>query len=176
MNEAIYIYSGIIVFLVSVFFIYKKQKNKFQTSLLLQTNGVFKHNEADGIICILSGILLIGLFVFIGFKDQDATLNGLLVGLVLGALFVLIGIGFLLFNFKAFFYIDNKHIKGKYHYFGRIDCNVDDVTYTLGRNKTLIIQLKDGKTHTIMGIENAWHLLQQFDIICLLRSTSSPKH
>lgn len=44
LNEAIYIYIGIIVFLISVFFIYKKQKNNSQTSLLLETNGVFKHN------------------------------------------------------------------------------------------------------------------------------------
>ena len=109
LNEAIYIYIGIIVFLISVFFIYKKQKNNSQTSLLLETNGVFKHNKADGITIILSGIFLIGLFIFIGFKDPDATLNGLLVGLVLGTLFGLIGTGFLLFNFKAFFYIDNGH-------------------------------------------------------------------
>lgn len=101
---------------------------------------------------------MIGLFIFIGFKDPDATLNGLLVGLVLGTLFGLIGTGFLLFNFKAFFYIDNGHIKGKYHYFGKINCNIGDVSFTLGRNQTLIIQLKDGKTYTIMGIENAWQL------------------
>ncbi len=158
LNEAIYIYIGIIVFLISVFFIYKKQKNNSQTLLLLETNGVFKHNKANGITIILSGIFLIGLFIFIGFKDPDATLNGLLVGLVLGTLFGLIGTGFLLFNFKAFFYIDNGHIKGKYHYFGKINCNIGDVAFTLGRNQTLIIQLKDGKTYTIMGIENAWQL------------------
>lgn len=158
LNESIYIYIGIIVFLISVFFIYKKQKNNSQTSLLLETNGVFKHNKANGITIILSGIFLIGLFIFIGFKDPDATLNGLLVGLVLGTLFGLIGTGFLLFNFKAFFYIDNGHIKGKYHYFGKINCNIGDVAFTLGRNQTLIIQLKDGKTYTIMGIENAWQL------------------
>ena len=158
LNEAIYIYIGIIVFLISVFFIYKKQRNNSQTSLLLETNGVFKHNKANGITIILSGIFLIGLFIFIGFKDPDATLNGLLVGLVLGTLFGLIGTGFLLFNFKAFFYIDNGHIKGKYHYFGKINCNIGDVAFTLGRNQTLIIQLKDGKTYTIMGIENAWQL------------------
>ena len=158
MNEAIYIYIGIIVFLISVFFIYKKQKIAPQTPLLLETNGVFKHNKVNGITIILSGIFLISLFIFIGFKDPDATLNGLLVGLVLGIFFGLIGTVFLLFNIKAFFYIDNGHIKGKYHYFGRINCNIDDVAFTLGRNQTLIIQLKDGKTHTIMGLENAWQL------------------
>lgn len=158
LNEAIYIYIGIIVFLICIFFIYKKQKNNSQTSLLLETNGVFKHNKANGITIILSGIFLISLFIFIGFKDPDATLNGLIVGLVLGTLFGLIGTGFLLFNFKAFFYIDSGHIKGKYHYFGKINCNIGDVVFTLGRNQTLIIQLKDGKTYTIMGIENAWQL------------------
>lgn len=158
MNEAIYIYIGIIVFLISVFLIYRKQKINSQASLLLETNGFFKHNKATGITIILSGILLIALFIFIGFKEPDATLNGLLVGCGLGAFFCLIGTGFLLFNYNAFFYIDNGHIKGKYHYFGKINCNICDVAFTLGRNQTLIIQLKDGKTHTIMGLENAWQL------------------
>ena len=158
MNEAFYIYSGIIAFLISVFLIYREQKINSQASLLLVTNGVFKHNKATGITIILSGILLIALFIFIGFKDPDATLNGLLVGCGLGTFFCLIGTGFLLFNYNSFFYIDNGHIKGKYHYFGKINCNICDVAFTLGRNQTLIIQLKDGKTHTIMGIKNAWQL------------------
>ena len=61
-------------------------------------------------------------------------------------------------NFKAFFFIDKEHIKGKYRFFGKIDCSISDVVFALGRNGTLIIQLKDGKTHTITQIENAWRL------------------
>ncbi len=158
MNSAIYICIGLAIYLLSILFIYKKQQKNHPASLLLETNGIFKHDKASGITCILSGILLMGLFVFISFKDSEATPSGLFVGLGLGTFLSLIGICFLLFNFKSFFYIDNEHIKGKYHYFGKIDCSIHDVIFALGRNRTLIIQLKDGKTHTIMGVENAWQL------------------
>ena len=140
---------------MSVFFVNKKQQNKYQTSSLLKTNGIFKCNKTYGITCILGGIFLIGLFIFIDFKNSEATLSGLLVDLVLGTIFVLVGIGFLLFNYKAFFRIDNGLIKGKYHYFGKIDCKLSDITFAVAQVNTLIIQLKDGKTHTIIGIENS---------------------
>ena len=77
-------YISIVVFLILIFLINKQHQSKLQTSLLLETNGVFKHNKVDGITIILSGFFLIGLFVFIGFKDPDATPNSLLVGLLLG--------------------------------------------------------------------------------------------
>ena len=83
MNSAIYIYSGLAVCCI-YFFIYKKQPKKYPDSLLLETNGIFKHDKVSGIICLLSGILLMGLFVFIGFKDSEAALSGLVAGLGLG--------------------------------------------------------------------------------------------
>ena len=158
MNSAIYVCIGLAIYLLIILFIYKKQQKNYPTSLLLETNGIFNHDKASGITCILSGIFLMSLFVFIGFKDSEATLSGLFVGLGLGIFFSLVGICFLLFNSKSFFYIDNEHIKCKYHYFGKIDCSIHDVIFAMGRNKTLIIQLRDGKIHTIMGVENAWQL------------------
>lgn len=157
MNSAICTCVSIAIYWV-IFFLYKKQQKNYSDSLLLEPNGIFKHDKVGGITCLLSGILLMGLFVLIGLKDSEATLGGLLVGLGLGIFFSLVGICFLLFNFKAFFYIDKEHLKGKYHYFGKIDCSIHDIIFALGRNRTLIIQLKGGKTHTIMGVENAWHL------------------
>ena len=157
MNSAICTCVSIAIYWV-IFFLYKKQQKNYSDSLLLETNGIFKHDKVGGITCLLSGILLMGLFVLIGLKDSEATLGGLLVGLGLGIFFSLVGICFLLFNFKAFFYIDKEHLKGKYHYFGKIDCSIHDIIFALGRNRTLIIQLKNRETHTIMGIENAWHL------------------
>ena len=158
-----------------IFFLYEKQQRKSPDSLLIESNGIFKHDKVGGITCILCGILLIGLFILIAFKDSEATLSGLLVGFGLGIFFSLVGICFLLFNFKSFFYIDNEHIKGKYHYFGRIDCNINDVIFALGRNRTLIIQLKDGKTHTIMGIENAWQLASIIRRNMHFESTEKPE-
>ena len=157
MNSAIILcVSAAIYFLI--FFLYKKQPKSSLDSLLLESNGIFKQDKVGGITCLFSGILLIGLFIIIGFKDSESTLILVLLGIGIGIVFSLLGVCFLLFNYKAFFYIDNEHIKGKYHYFGKIDCSIQDVIFALGRNRTLIIQLNDGKTHTIMGIENAWHL------------------
>ena len=118
MNSAICTCVSIAIYWV-IFFLYKKQQKNYPDSLLLELNGIFKHDKVGGITCLLSGILLMGLFVLIGLKDSETTLGGLLVGLGLGVFFSLVGICFLLFNFKAFFYIDKEHLKGKYHYFNR---------------------------------------------------------
>ena len=63
-----------------------------------------------------------------------------------------------LLNLGAYIHIDETTIKAKYHWFGKIDCKLSDVVFAVARVNTLIIQLKDGKTHTIMGIENSWSL------------------
>ena len=55
-------------------------------------------------------------------------------------------------------HIYDGHIKGKYHFFGKVDCKLSDVEFALARINTLIIQLKNGKCHTITGIENS-HIL-----------------
>ena len=76
----------------------------------------------------------------------------------MGILIILVVIPSWLLNFGAFIHIDEDSIKAKYHWFGKIDCKLSDVTFAVARVNTLIIQLKDGKTHTIMGIENSWPL------------------
>ena len=49
----------------------------------------------------------------------------------------------------------------KYHYFGKIDCLISDVYFALGGNNTVIIQQKNGKSHTIMGIINSWYIASE---------------
>ena len=82
----------------------------------------------------------------------------MLTGILFGAIICIFSIISLFFNLKAYFHIDKNHVQSKYHFFGRINCNLSDVLFVLGRNNTLMLQLKDGKCHTIMGIENAWYL------------------
>lgn len=107
---------------------------------------------------MLCGLFLIGLFVFIGYKDSEATIVDTLTGVIVGTFICIFGIAPLLFNFRAYFYIDDDNIKGKYHYFSKIDCKVTDVVFVLPQINTLTILLKNGKRHTISGIENAWEL------------------
>lgn len=118
----------------------------------------FRKKYFWNVFCLLCGVFLISLFLFVGHKDSEATLGDMLTGILFGAMICTFSIISLFFNFKAYFYIEEDHIQSRYHYFGRINCNLSDVVFVLGRNNTLMIQLKDGKRHTIMGIENAWPL------------------
>lgn len=78
--------------------------------------------------------------------------------LIVGIMICLVVIPSWLLNSGAFIHIDEDSIKAKYHWFGKIDCKLSDVVFAVARVNTLIIQLKDGKTHTIMGIKNSWPL------------------
>lgn len=105
----------------------------------------------------ISGLLAIGLYIFINTVDPSAG-KETLIFLVMGILMCLIIIPSFLFNFGAFFRIHEDSIKARYHLFGKIDCKLSDVTFSLAQINTLTIQLKDGKIHTIMGIRNSWEL------------------
>lgn len=108
-------------------------------------------------LLLACGLFFIGLYIFLNIVDPEAT-SELLTFLIMGILIILVVIPSWLLNFSAFIHIDEDSIKAKYHWFGKIDCKLSDVTFAIARVNTLIIQLKDGKTHTIMGIENSWPL------------------
>lgn len=108
-------------------------------------------------LLFVCGLFFIGLYIFLNIVDSEAT-SELLTFLIFGILIILVVIPSWLLNFGAFIRIDEDSIKAKYHWFGKIDCKLSDVTFAVARVNTLIIQLKDGKTHTIMGIENSWPL------------------
>lgn len=108
-------------------------------------------------LLFVCGLFFIGLYVFLNIVDPKAT-SELLTFLIIGILTILVVIPSWLLNFGAFIHIDEDSIKAKYHWFGKIDCKLSDVVFAVARVNTLIIQLKDGKTHTIMGIENSWPL------------------
>ncbi len=108
-------------------------------------------------LLFLCGLAFIGMYIFLNIVDPKAT-SELLTFLIVGIMICLFVIPSWLLNFGAFIHIDEDSIKAKYHWFGKIDCKLSDVVFAVARVNTLIIQLKDGKTHTIMGIENSWPL------------------
>ena len=120
------------------------------------------------------GLFFIGLYIFLNIVDPKAT-SELLTFLIMGILIILVVIPSWLLNFGAFVHIDENSIKAKYHWFGKIDCKLSDVTFAVARVNTLIIQLKDGKTHTIMGIENSWPLASLIRRNMLFKSTEQPE-
>ena len=137
--------------------------------------AVFKKKSIWNIVTLLCGLILIGLFIFIGYVDSEATVSNLLTGIVFGLIICLFSVICLFFNFKAYLSIDNGHIRGKYHYFGKIDCRVSDVDFALGQMNTLSIQLKDGKCHTIFGIENPFVLCSEILRNMIFEAGKSPK-
>ena len=97
------------------------------------------------------------MYIFLNIVDPTAT-SKLLTFLIVGIMICLVVIPSWLLNSGAFIHIDEDSINAKYHWFGKIDCKLSDVVFAVARVNTLIIQLKDGKTHTIMGIKNSWPL------------------
>lgn len=121
-------------------------------------NAIFRKNYFWSVFCLLCGVFLIGLFLFAGHTDSEATLSDTLTGILFGLIICAFSIISLFFNFKACFNMNENQIRSRYHFFGRINCHIKDVDFILGRYNTLMLQLKNGKRHTIMGIENAWPL------------------
>jgi len=116
-------------------------------------DAVFKKKYFWNIVCLLCSLFLMGLFLFIYFVDSEAT-GEVWSGVVLGGVICACSIFFLFHNFKAYLHIDAEHIKGRYNWFGRIDCTLSDVLYAQFQMNTLTILLKNGKQHIISGIEN----------------------
>lgn len=118
--------------------------------------GIFLRKKFNSrlLLIFICGLFFIGLYIFLNIVDPEANATYLILGIII--FLAVIPSWFL--NFGAFIHINENSIKAKYHWFGKIDCNLSDVTFAVAKINTLIIQLKDGKTHTIMGVENSWQL------------------
>ena len=138
--------------------------------------GVFLRKKFNVWLFLLfaCGLFFIGLYFFINITDPTAT-GETLTFLIMGILIILVVIPSWLLNYGAFIHIDEDSIKAKYHWFGKIDCKLSDVTFAMPQVNKLIIQLKDGKTHTIMGVENSWHLAYVIRRNMHFESTEQPE-
>ena len=122
-------------------------------------NGSFnrKKNNIVFLLPLISGIFFIGFNIFLIIFDPSEA-PAFPIFLIMGISIIGALIPFWLFNYGAFISIKENSICAKYHWFGRIDCNISDVKYTGARFNTLVIELNDGKIHTIMGIGNTQDL------------------
>ena len=121
--------------------------------------GVFLKKKFSIWLCLLfiCGLFLIGLNVFLIVVDKEAAAE-IPILLIFGILVCLGVVPFWFFNFGAYFRVEEDSVKAKYHWFGRIDCKLSDVTFVEAKVNTLILQLKSGETYTITGIANSWPL------------------
>lgn len=95
-------------------------------------------------------------FVVCGVYQQRVDTGDAFSFLVIGILTGLVAIPTILMNRGAYLRIGQDRIKAKYHWFGRLDCGIDEVQFVMPQTNTLTLLLKNGKRHVIMGIENPW--------------------
>ena len=115
-------------------------------------NGKFikKKNTPVLIFMLFGGLFCIGVSLF---AQQP-----MLPLFIMGVLFCLSIVPALTLNADAYLRINKHGIQGKYHWFGKINCKLSDIDFILPQINTLTIGLKNGKKHTIMGVENVFEL------------------
>lgn len=118
-------------------------------------DGIFIRKKTNIwlVLLLLCGLFFIALNFFLHISDSEAT-GELLSFLIMGILCCLLAIPSMLLNHGAYIHVGENRIKAKYHWFGRLDCSIDDVEFVLPQINMLTILLKNGKRHGIMGIEN----------------------
>ena len=122
-------------------------------------DGIFIRKKTNIwiVLLLLCGIFFAILYAFLNMVDSEAT-SELLTLLGMGILCGLIAVPSMLLNRGAYIHIGENTIKAKYHWFGKLDCSIDDVEFVLPQINTLTILLKSGKRHVIMGVANSWAL------------------
>lgn len=104
-------------------------------------------------LCLLCGLFLIGLFVFLHYKDPG---SDSFAGVTLGVIISVCSLVSLFLNMGAFLEVRDGVVRAKYHWFGKLQCSVKDIAFVMAQINTLNILLKNGKRYNIMGIENAY--------------------
>lgn len=104
-------------------------------------------------LILLFGMALIGFYIFFDITDPKARTENFTF-LIMGVIICFVVIPLWLHNYGAFIHIGETRVKAKYNWFAKIDCEFSDVDFAVAQVNTLIIQLKNGKTHTITGIRN----------------------
>lgn len=119
--------------------------------------GSFHKQHFGSKVCFTCGLFLVILFAFLKYADSQAG-NDTYFGILFGVGISVCGLISLQFNRKAFVKIENHHISAEYHWFGKLDCSLDDIAFSSAQINTLSILLKSGKRYVIMGIQNPWPL------------------
>lgn len=122
-------------------------------------DGIFARRKTNvwNFLLLICGILFVALYTFLSIVDSDST-NELLAFLIVGILLCIFGSFSLFLNHRAYIHIEEDTIHAKYHWFGKLNCSIDEVAFVFPQNQTLTLLLKSGKRHVIAGIANAWPL------------------
>lgn len=138
--------------------------------------GIFlpKRFSPWNFLLLFSGLVFIGMFIYDSSVHPEAS-NGRFLFPIVGIFLCLTVLASWLLNRGAFLRIDGDSLKAKYHWFGRIDCKLSDVDFAFAQYGTLTVRLKDGKVHTVMGLQNAWELCLMLRRNLTLDAKADPK-
>jgi hypothetical protein len=95
------------------------------------------------IICLCCGLFLTVILILCIVNNVNAF--KVAPGIVFGVLYTIGSLFSLFFNHNAHLCVKDGSIKGNYHLWGKIDCNISSVSFTGAHPNTLTIQLKSGK-------------------------------
>lgn len=108
----------------------------------------------SGILLILSGACLSGLFLFIRFVDSEAT-NSIYWGVGAGAVFVLLGIGAWIVEHSVNIMVIGNRVQARNQCLSKLDCDISEVETVVDGYMGIDILLKNGRNFSIMGVINA---------------------
>ena len=133
-----------------------------------------KKVTASLVLTLLCSLYCIGNAVF-KFITSDSALGSAWIFLTVGALTLTVTLLSWLLNYRAYIRIEDDRITAKYHLFGKLNCKVCDVSFALAQTNTLILQLKNGRSYTVMGIKNSWELASEIRRSISFDLTDSPQ-
>lgn len=107
------------------------------------------------ILFLILDLIWLGLCVFFVVLKNMTTASDIFGFSFLTIIFFSFTIIPFLYNRKAYLYINDNKIVGKFGFFKKLECNISEVTFVLTQVDTIHIVLKDRKYY-IMGIKNAY--------------------
>ena len=78
------------------------------------------------------------------------------------------------FNRQGYLQVERGRIHARYHWFGKLDCGLDEVVFSFSQNMTLNILCKDGKHYAIARLANAGELSNEIQRQILSMEQNSP--
>ncbi|MBQ8621560.1 MAG: hypothetical protein IJ422_04515 [Oscillospiraceae bacterium] len=136
-------------------------------------NGIFLRKRGWSILSLASGLFLVALFLFLKHVDGEAGPE-LWAGVSFGAAICVVSFVSLCFNLGAFLRPEDGRLSARYHWFGKLDCDLHDIAFVLPQLNTLTILLKNGRRHVITGIENGWSISEFLRRQLFTMETASP--
>lgn len=108
----------------------------------------------SGIVLVLSGVCLSGLFLFIRIVDSQAT-NSLYWGVGAGVIFILLGIAAWVVERSVHISVIGNRVQARNQCLSQLDCDISDIETVADGHMAIEILLKNGRNFSIMGVTNA---------------------